>query len=74
MAAKLGTGTRFKKLKSKLARRGARNPRALAAWIGRRKYGSKRYAKLSKATRMHEALEQSVAALTQAKRILAAIG
>lgn len=43
--AKLGTGKRFKSLTRKLRRRGARNPKALAAWIGRRKYGKKRMAK-----------------------------
>jgi len=45
--AKLGTGARFKALKGKLAKKGAKKPGALAAWIGRRKYGAKRFAKLS---------------------------
>jgi hypothetical protein len=46
--AKLGSGKRFAALKSKLARRkGVRNPGALAAWIGRRKHGSKRMAKMA---------------------------
>lgn len=49
--AKLGTGKRFKSLKKKLAsrkgKRKVKNPGALAAWIGRRKYGKKRFAKLS---------------------------
>ncbi len=45
---KLGTGKRFKSLKSKLKKRGAKTPAALAAWIGRKKYGKKRYAELSK--------------------------
>lgn len=45
--AKLGTGTRFKKLTGKLRRKGAYNPEALAAWIGRKKYGRKKFAKLS---------------------------
>lgn len=47
MAAKLGSGARFAALKSKLAKKGATNPGALAAWIGRKKYGAKRFAKLS---------------------------
>ena len=38
---KLGSGARFKKLTSKLKRGGAKNPKALAAWIGRKKYGKK---------------------------------
>ena len=49
--ARLGSGKRFKSLKGKLARRGARSPGALAAWIGRKKYGSKRMAKMSAAGR-----------------------
>jgi hypothetical protein len=44
---KLGTGKRFKSLAHKLAVRGAYNPEALAAWIGRKKYGKKKYSKLS---------------------------
>ena len=45
---KLGTGTRFRRLRRTLGRRrGVRTPGALAAWIGRRKYGTKKMAKLS---------------------------
>jgi hypothetical protein len=44
---KLGTGSRFKRLTKTLSRKGIRNPKALAAWIGRRKWGKKRFAKLS---------------------------
>jgi hypothetical protein len=44
---KLGSGARFKKLKGKLSKRGASNPGALAAYIGRKKYGKKKFAKLS---------------------------
>lgn len=47
LAAPLGTGERFRKLSSTLAARGASNPDALAAYIGRRKYGKKRFARLS---------------------------
>lgn len=43
---KLGSGGRFKKMKAKLAARGARNPGALAAFIGRRAYGPKKFAAL----------------------------
>jgi len=42
-----GGGGRFAKLKGQLAERGARSPGALAAWIGRRKYGSKKMAEFS---------------------------
>lgn len=44
---KLGTGARFKALKGKLAAKGAKSPGALAAWIGRKKYGSKKMAQMS---------------------------
>lgn len=44
---KLGTGDRFAALKARLAaRKGVTNPGALAAAIGRKKYGVKRFAKL----------------------------
>ena len=39
---KLGTGKRFKNLSSKLKKKGAKNPKALAAWIGRKKFGKKK--------------------------------
>lgn len=46
--AKLGSGARFKALKEKLEKRGdVRDPGAVAATIGRKKYGAKRFAKLS---------------------------
>lgn len=50
-AAKLGTGSRFAALKAKLAAKGASNPGALAAYIGRKKYGRQRFAKLAGAAR-----------------------
>lgn len=53
--AKLGSGTRFAALEKKLgARKGKNkvsNPAALAAHIGRKKYGAKRFAQLSAAGR-----------------------
>lgn len=39
---KPGGGGRFKALKKKLAAKGAHNPAALAAYIGRKKYGEKK--------------------------------
>ncbi len=50
-AAKLGSGARFKKLSASLAAKGAHDPGALAAWIGRRKYGKKAFTKLASAAR-----------------------
>ena len=44
---KLGSGARFKKLKGELAAKGASDPGALAAWIGRKKYGKGRFQKLA---------------------------
>lgn len=46
--AKLGSGGRFKALKNKLSKeKGVTNPGALAASIGRAKYGTKGFGKLS---------------------------
>lgn len=44
---KPGGGGRFKKLKKKLASRGAKNTGALAAYIGRKKYGKKKFQKMA---------------------------
>jgi hypothetical protein len=40
------SGQRFKKLTKKLAKKGAYDPKALAAYIGRKKYGKKAYGKI----------------------------
>jgi hypothetical protein len=48
----LGTGERFRQLEADLSERaGVRDPTALAAWIGRRKYGAKTMAALAAAGR-----------------------
>ncbi len=48
--AKLGSGKRFASLKNKLAHeKGIKNPGAVAAAVGREKYGNKKMAALSKA-------------------------
>lgn len=44
---KLGTGEWFGRLKKALAEKGAKSPGALAAFIGRKKYGNKKFAALS---------------------------
>jgi hypothetical protein len=50
--AKLGSGARFAHLRKQLSgRKGITNPGALAASIGRKKYGAKRFNALSKAGR-----------------------
>ncbi len=43
MAAKLGSGARFKALSAELGARGAHNPDALAAHIGRKRYGKAKF-------------------------------
>jgi len=51
---KLGSGKRFAQLKAKLAgRSGVTNPGALAAYIGRKKYGAKRMGRMAAAGRKH---------------------
>lgn len=49
---KLGSGERFKKLEGKLGHeKGVKDPGALAAFIGRRKFGAAKMAKMSAAGR-----------------------
>ena len=45
--AKLGSGARFKTLEKKLVKKGVKDPGALAAYIGRKKLGKKKFAALS---------------------------
>ena len=45
--AKLGSGARFKALSKKLAAKGVDNPDALAASIGRKKFGKKKFDSLA---------------------------
>ncbi len=48
--AKLGSGARFKALVNKLKKeKGVTNPGALASWLGRKKYGKKRFEAMSRA-------------------------
>ena len=48
---KLGSGARFKTLKKSLKKKGVRKPGALAASIGRKKYGKKKMAQMAAAGR-----------------------
>jgi hypothetical protein len=43
----LGSGKRFSSLKKSLSEKGVEDPAALAATIGRKKYGAKKMAKMS---------------------------
>jgi len=58
--AKLGTGARFAALKSSLAKKGASDPGALAAWIGRKKFGKARFHKLASKARGKAATASAV--------------
>lgn len=46
-SSKPGEGKRFAALTKALAAKGAKDPEKLAAWIGRKKYGAKRMAKMA---------------------------
>lgn len=48
---KVGGGARYRKLVKELASKGAKEPRALAAYIGRKKYGKKRFQEMAAAGR-----------------------
>ncbi len=44
---KLGDGSRFKKLVKKLSAKGSRDPKALAAYIGRKRYGKAKFQQMA---------------------------
>jgi hypothetical protein len=44
---KLGSGKRFSNLTKKLSKKGVKSPSALAAWIGRKKLGAKKFNSLA---------------------------
>ena len=46
-----GTGVRFRSMETQLKRKGAKSPSALAAYIGRKKYGKKGMARMAAAGR-----------------------
>jgi len=46
-AKPLGEGSRFRQLTAQLRKQGVKDPEALAAWIGRKKYGKERFQELS---------------------------
>lgn len=46
--SKLGSGTRFKVLEKSIKASGAKDPAAVAASVGRKKYGSEKMALLAK--------------------------
>lgn len=46
---RLGSGARFEALTKQLEKQGADDPKALAAYIGRKKYGKKKFQRLAAA-------------------------
>jgi len=51
VSGKLGSGARYKHLVAALKKKGAKNPGALAGYIGRKRWGNKRMAKMAAAGR-----------------------
>ena len=51
MKAKLGSGARFKAVEKAAAKSGAKNPAAVAAAVGMKKYGKEKMAKMAAAGR-----------------------
>lgn len=52
--SKLGSGARFKAVEKSAAKGGAENPAAVAASIGRKKYGTKKMASMAAAGKKHK--------------------
>jgi hypothetical protein len=73
--AKLGTGTRFKNLVKQLAKKeleeySVHNPAALAAWIGRKKYGKEKFQKMSAAGKKEESIDPKREELKEHLKVL----
>lgn len=49
MGERVGSGKKFRGLERRLQKSGAKNPAALAAYIGRKKYGTERFTALAEA-------------------------
>jgi hypothetical protein len=69
MAKKRGKYVGFGALKGKLKKKGVRNPGAVAAKIGRKKYGKKGMAKLSSQGRRKGASHSTAARKSRAARV-----
>lgn len=54
---RLGGGGRFKKMVRTLAAKGAEDPAALAAFIGRKRYSAKKFNQMAAAGRRRESKE-----------------
>lgn len=55
---RLGGGGRFAKLESQLEKKGVKDPAALAAWIGRKQLGEKKFNSLAANGRRRAARER----------------
>lgn len=44
---RLGGGGRYEKLVGELEKKGVKDPAALASWLGRKKYGAKKFQSLA---------------------------
>lgn len=67
--AKLGSGKRFAALSNKLAARpGVTNPDALAAYIGRKKFGAKKMASMAAKGRKHHSPSMMDAFVAQRRK------
>lgn len=53
--ARLGSGSRFKEIERKAAAGGAKDPKAVAAAVGIKKYGVKKMTKLAQAGKKRKA-------------------
>jgi hypothetical protein len=51
---KMKSGMKFKSLVKQLMHKHSKNPKALAAWIGRKKYGPKKFEELALKGKQHK--------------------
>lgn len=72
--SRLGSGKRFKALVKKLGARGVRDPKALAAWIGRKRYGAAKMAKMASAGRKRKGTKVVRGTRFGARKVAANVG
>lgn len=68
MKPPLGSGERFAALSASLAKKGVRDPNALAASIGRKKYGAKKMAQMSAAGSHRNAATSAIESAMRSRR------
>ena len=62
---KCESGEKFKALTKKLAAKGAKDPKALASWIGRKKLGKEAFQKKALAGKKHESISEETEVVQQ---------